>query len=170
MTQPAIYAGPRRDDWRTPDWLREKILAQYNPLIDLAACAESSLAPFHYSASNSFLSQERLAWEDVAWLNPPFSKAELFYRRVAHEMKKAPRKLVSIYKANLETAVWQDAILPSCSWVFAPRGRVAYEHPDGLAGDKPQFGSLLIGWNVPLIRDVSGVALIVKDPHAPVRA
>lgn len=161
--QPAIFAGPRRDEWRTPKWLREKVKHQYDVATDLAACRDSTLSPTSfYTKDVSFLASA-MPWRGVAWMNPPFSEAEAFFAQVEKFMRLWPNlQLVAIYKANLETAAWQKYILPSCSWVFAPSRRVAYEPPPGAEKSGPQFASLLIGWNVPVIRGVEGHALIVK--------
>lgn len=165
MTQPAIFDGPRRDDWRTPAWLRDLIKDQYEIFWDLAACRESSLGYNNYSAEQSFLEGDGIGWANIAWLNPPFSLAEKFFERVADTMRCAPStRLLAIYKANLETETWQKHILPTCSWVFAPRGRIAYDEPvsGGVKKSSPQFASLLIGWNVPPPKGVPGTLLITK--------
>lgn len=166
MSQPDIYAGPRRDDWRTPKWLRENVREQYEPQWDLAACESSSLGRLGFwSQEESFLTASPGFWTGVGWMNPPFSQAEAFFARVVWVLACQPTlQLVAIYKANLETATWQEHILPTCSWVFAPKGRVAYEEPvtGGVKKSSPQFASLLVGWNVPPPRGIPGTLLLVR--------
>ena len=165
LASDALIAEPCRDSWRTPGWLRELIREQYRPRWDLAACEESSLgSEGFFSAENSFLSSHGL-WTDVAWMNPPFSRAEEFYGKIVTTLDRLrTAQLVSIYRGNLELVVWQKHILPTCSWVFAPSRRIAYEEPvgGGVKVSSPRFGSLLVGWNVPIVHSIPGHALVVK--------
>jgi len=99
----------------------------------------------------------------VAWMNPPFSKAKRMFTHFFNVVRKG----VAIYRCdNMETVVWQDIILKNSDWVFIPRGRIAYtpfETGDMRDGKGTRFPSALIGVGVPKPRGMVGVCLRKED-------
>lgn len=146
--QPPMFAGKRSDLWRTPDSIKTWLFYNYKFDIDLAADEENTLARTYCSeGENSFFNlQVEHIRNRTCWLNPPFSKALLFYQRLAKLRQECDFTLVGIYKANLETEVWQDFILPNIDWLLALRRRVSYDPPPGIDASEPQFTSVLFGW------------------------
>lgn len=137
---------PERDLWETPQWLYDILDAQYNLSFDCCANIDNTKTLYH---SNNF--EEIASLNDfIAWMNPPFSKAKEMF---THFFKVVERG-VAIYRCdNLETHIWQDIILPRCSWIFIPNKRIVYE---GLNGNGARFPSALIGFNVPEPRGIEG--------------
>ena len=143
MTAPAIYAGPRSDEWETPAWIFNPLHDQYRFAVDLAATKHNTKT---YKWLDSFLTAP--FWDGVGWCNPPFSLASEFFAEIATQSNLHSAQCVAIYKsANMETKSWRH-IFSSCSWIAHPHKRVNYL-VDGVEGKGAQFASAVIGWNVP---------------------
>ena len=142
-----IYKGSRMDNWRTPSGLWIELDDLYHFKLDLAADKTNAKCDNFFHPGNNSLDINWASWTlSPQWLNPPFSMATEFFQKAAD----CHNKMVAIYKcSNLETALWQDIILPNADWVCFLRGRVNYENPDGTPSNQVPFGSALIGYNVP---------------------
>ncbi len=146
---------PDRDEWETPYNLFRKIDSQYNFKFDCCASKDNSKADFY---SNDFEGVENVY--NIAWMNPPFSKA----RKMFNHFFKVVKQGVAIYRCdNLETKLWQEVIIPKCSWIFILKGRVNYE---GLGGNGARFPSALIGYNVEPPKNLDGHLLKKVDVKA----
>ncbi len=142
--------NPIRDEWETPQELFDKLHSQYKFTLDCCANKDNSKLSYH---SNNF---EDIKQVDIAWMNPPFSKA---WKMLEHFFK-VVKKGVAIYRCdNFETAIWQKIIFPNCSWIFIPNRRISYE---GLDGDGARFPSALIGIGVDIPKGLTGTILKVK--------
>ena len=139
-----IYKGGRCDEWGTQPELLEKL--GIKDAFDVCASAENAKFPEYWTVNDDALSRE---WPlgRVCFMNPPFSKAEAFFKKAAKEAARGVQ-VVSIYKAtNLETKTWQGAILPHCDGVLFLKGRTEYVRPDEKGRGVP-FGSAIIFYNV----------------------
>lgn len=135
---------PKRDTWETPQKLWAELNKQYHFKFDCCASNKNSKCA-DFSDNFEFLP----LIHQTSWMNPPFSKA---YEMFKHFFK-AVNKGVAIYRCdNLETALWQEVILPNADWVFIPKGRISYE---GKEGKGSRFPSALIGIGVdqPKLKD-----------------
>jgi len=140
-----------RDEWETPPSIFDPLMDQYNFKFD--CCATKRNAKVEKYPDN-FLDVADVSL--VAWMNPPFSKAGAMFKHFFRVVKKG----VAIYRCdNLETAIWQKEILPSCDWVYVPSGRVSY---GGLDGNGARFPSALIGVGVHYPKRFNGTILVVK--------
>jgi len=155
----SIYSGARCDSWRTPDSLWNKLHGRYHFTCDLAASDENAKVKRNSAKNPGYFTESRSSldvdWQKfiTCWLNPPFSNAEPFFKKCDNA------RVVAIYKAtNLETALWQDVILPMAAWVCFLRGRLNYANADNVVMRGVPFGSALIGFNVPsLVQDLGHV-------------
>ena len=150
--------NPERDDWETPYQLFNILDEQYNFTFDCCA-TESNKKTERYS--NNFLEiTKEILKEEVCWMNPPFSKAKEMF----DHFFKVVTKGVAIYRCdNMETKVWQDIILPNATWIFIPKGRINYTYNPNLRNGKgTRFPSALIGFNVELIKNITGNLLIKR--------
>ena len=142
-----------RDDWHTPQWLFDKLDKQYNFRLDCCATKENTKCMFF---ETDFLNRNLNNDENLAWMNPPFSKAYDMFEHFFKLIKKG----VCIYRCdNMETKIWQDIILKHASWVFIPKGRISYE---GKAGKGSRFPSALIGFNVEEPNGLDGATLFIR--------
>lgn len=145
-----------RDDWETPQWLFDLLNEQYHFEFDCCSTKENSKT---VCFCNDFLS---VISKDVnCWINPPFSKA----KEMLEHFFKVIKKGVAIYRCdNMETKIWQEIILKNASWIFIPKGRVAYSYNEKLRGGKgARFPSALIGLNLPVIKNIDGITLFLKN-------
>jgi len=147
----------KRDDWRTPQELWNKLHKQYDFKMDCCAVRVNAKTPAYLSdfADFGFVNV-------MSWMNPPFSKAyemfDLFLSRVW--------KGVAIYRAdNMETKVWQ-MILSKADWVHFFPYRVKYE---GHEGESPRFPSALIGLNVDFPKDLEGHTIKLRSVNKDVK-
>jgi hypothetical protein len=141
-----------RDTWRTPQNLWGIIHKQYE--FDLDCCANIENRKV-IAFPSDFLKQDFYG-RRMAWMNPPFSKANEMFEHFFKVIKNG----VAIYRCdNFETKVWQKIIFPNASWIFIPDKRVAYE---GMDGNGSRFPSALIGLNVEIPIGLNGTLLEPK--------
>lgn len=141
-----------RDSWETPHELFIKLDLQYSIEVDCCATEKNSKTNRYYKY---FESANKII--DMAWMNPPFSKA---YKMFKHFFK-VVKKGVAIYRCdNMETKVWQDIIFPNASWIFIPNKRIKYE---GQNGKGARFPSALIGFNINKPMNLKGVNLFTNE-------
>ena len=139
-----------RDEWQTPQSIFDDLNKQYNFLLDCCANKDNSKCP---KFCVDFLECGFVWLKNIAWMNPPFSKA---YEMFEHFFK-VINTGVAIYRCdNMETALWQDVILKHCSWILIPKGRISYE---GKEGKGSRFPSALIGFNVDVPKYIYGSIL-----------
>jgi hypothetical protein len=143
--------NPSRDEWETPRELIELLHKQYDFNLDCCATSKTKKLLSYCSDFESFLGDGA-----IAWMNPPFSKAE----RMIEHFFKVIKNGVMIYRCdNMETAIWQRIILKNADWVFIPSYRICYE---GMDGKGSRFPSALIGIGVKPPKNLKGIILEVK--------
>ena len=150
-----------RDDWQTPQWLFDILNKQYNFELDCCANKNNTKCNTFYTKFETiFLYPVDSRWfNKVAWMNPPFSKAKKMFETFFNNIEEG----ICIYRCdNMETKIWQDIILKHATWIFIPKGRISYE---GKVGKGSRFPSALIGFNVPVPKDVEGATLIVQSTN-----
>ena len=152
MTSETFYAGKRSDEWQTPQELFERLNKQYKFDLDLAASESNTKCKNFFSKDNSYLNSV-LVGQPNAWMNPPFSLAYEFFKKVGIDFTSQDNvdaTAVCIYKAsNMESSVWQEQILPKASWVLVLKRRTNYVDPEQSERDSAPFGSALIGYRAP---------------------
>ena len=139
-----IYKGGRNDEWGTPRDILEKI--DLKDALDVCASAINAKFTDYWTKEDNVLSRD---WplDRVCWMNPPFSEAEVWFKKAANEAARGVQ-IAAIYKAtNLETKTWQEAIFPHASGIVFLRGRTEYIREDSKGGGVP-FGSAIIFYNM----------------------
>lgn len=153
--KPGKYQGPRLDDWSTPDPLIEIIAKLTGATFDLACEEHNRRFPngFIHPRQDALL----LDWptDQVGFLNPPFSQAKPFFEKAASERWRGA-KLMALYKSNnLETATWQEWILPNADWILLLNKRTRFIPPPHFDGEEhgPGFSCALISYGLPATRE-----------------
>lgn len=184
--QVGVYKGRRSDEWATPSELFDKLYDQYQFTFDVSASENNAKIDEYWTKEDDALSKDwtgrsvdvqiledaldsdpcEQEWICVNvrryWMNPPFSQANKFFKKVAEESKR-DLQLVAIYKsANLESKTWQDYILRTADWVFFLRGRVNFDSHAGKSNQVP-FGSALIGYGLEPPVGLKGVLWTLKE-------
>lgn len=144
-----------RDLWETNDDLWDELNRQYH--FEFDCCASHKNTKTKLFASD-FEGIENVI--GVAWMNPPFTKARAMFEHFFKVVKQG----VAIYRIdNPETAIWQEVIFPSATWVFIPKGRISYTPFDiKIRGGQTRFPSALIGYNVKEVEGIKGRILKVS--------
>ena len=157
---------PERDLWETSQWLFDKLNKQYNFTFDCCATSKNTKCKRYSSNFESTILYpvDVNIMKEVCWMNPPFSKVLKMFKTFFSIVTKG----VAIYRCdNMETKVWQKVILPNCSWVFIPKGRISYtpfETGNMRNGMRTRFPSALIGVGVQPPRNIEGIILVPKPP------
>lgn len=149
-----------RDLWETKQDFFEKLDNQYNFTFDCCANIKNTKKP---AFSSNFEKQELNSFQEVCWMNPPFSKAKKMFKVFFEKVKRG----CAIYRCdNLETRIWQNLILECADWVFIPAGRVLYTpfEVGNMRGEiGTRFPSALIGVGLEYPVNLVGKVLIVKE-------
>jgi|SRR3990167_1075648 len=137
-----------RDEWETPGWLFDLLTDQYG--FEFDCCAKKNNTKC-YNYSSDFEAIKLI--QSVAWMNPPFSKAQKMFTHFF----KVVNEGIAIYRCdNLETYLWQQTILPSASWIFLFGYRINYKGSDGSGA---RFPSALIGTGLPSPKLLEGTPM-----------
>jgi hypothetical protein len=150
-----------RDLWKTQQKLFDLLDKQYNFTFD---CCANEVNHKCSDWSNDFeKSSVPTENEDmIAWMNPPFSKANQMFEHFFKVVKKG----VAIFRCdNMETKVWQEIILKNAEWIFIPKGRVSYtpfEVGNMRGGNGTRFPSALIGIGVNIPIGLEGKILFIR--------
>lgn len=141
-----------RDLWETPNKLYNELYLQYKFKIDCCANKNNTKCDIFFTDFHNILEVK-----EICWMNPPFSKAELMFKKFFTIVKKG----VAIYRCdNMETKIWQEIILKQADWIFIPKGRINYE---SLNGNGSRFPSALIGIGLEPPKELIGRVLFTKD-------
>lgn len=145
-----------RHDWWTPGSLRELVIEAIDPVLDAAACAESTLAadwlgPTHDEPQR----RNALAfgdWSEVVprpgwvWLNPPYNPTVLMghFLATAGETAKAGIPVMALVPASVGTRWWHDRVeaVAQASWVIP--GRLNYTGPHSVGDPAPWPSALVV--------------------------
>lgn len=119
------------DEWLTPRWLVERLAGTRRGQFYLDPCAAVDrpwdTARRHLTVEDNGLTAP---WPDsTVWLNPPYSQAERWMRRMA-----AHDRGTALVFARTETAWWHESVWPHAVGVLFLRGRVRFCEPDGTPG------------------------------------
>ncbi|MDP2692227.1 MAG: DNA N-6-adenine-methyltransferase [bacterium] len=150
---------PERDLWETKQDFWNKLDLQYK--FDFDCCASENNTKTKLFSSD-FKNSIPIGNNWVCWMNPPFSQAEEMFKIFFSKVKKG----VAIYRCdNMETKIWQDTIFKYASWIFIPKGRIAYTPFDVgnmRNGMGTRFPSALIGIGTKIPKNIDGVSLLVQ--------
>ena len=155
---------PERDLWETKKELFDSLNNQFNFTFDCCANESNKKCEFWHNNFEKVGTEEAgLSEEDIAWMNPPFSNAFKMFKHFFEVVDKG----VAIYRCdNMETKVWQDIILKNATWIFIPKGRIAYtpfETGDMRKGMGTRFPSALIGVGLESPENLEGITLLIKN-------
>ena len=105
------------DEWATPQSLFDKLNAEFNFEVDLAATAENTKCTSFYSLEMDSLSQHWGSRFARGWLNPPYSR-----RLCRHFIEKAARQrrmgflTVMLLPARTDTKAFHAHIYDATTW------------------------------------------------------
>ena len=105
------------DDWKTPDWLYQKLNAYYR--FDFDPC------PFMHDTS--LWDGLEVEWGQCNFVNPPYSRAlkEAFILKGVEEYKKG-KQCVFLLPVSTSTKIFHEVIMPNAFKIDFLRGRIKF--------------------------------------------
>lgn len=132
MISEALYSS-RSEMWETPQWLYDKLDAEYHFETDVCAVPENAKCKHFYTPEQDGLLQD---WRGVCWCNPPYG------RQVGRWVEKAAKSkalVVMLIPARTDTKWWHEWVLPYGKVTFL-RGRLKF----GGAKNSAPFPSCIV--------------------------
>lgn len=150
-----------RDAWWTPAHIRERVHAEWELVLDAAACETSTLVPDSWLGPrhDDLDRRDALAydsWEHLTvdggtrrppaiWLNPPYfptSVMAAFLQRAA-ATRDAGLTVVALIPASVGAHWWHDNVLDLGGEVETLRGRLSFDGPHSSGGAAPWPSALV---------------------------
>jgi len=94
------------DEWETPKYLFEKLNAQYNFTLDLAATDQNHKCEKYFTKEIDGLKQD---WTGVCWCNPPYSNISAWVKKAYKEAQKG-NVIVMLIPARTDTRWFHEWI------------------------------------------------------------
>lgn len=127
-----ILFSSSSDEWETPQWLFDRLDAEFHFDIDAAATQENSLASGYFTKSDDALKQEWFVdyGEDgivsSIFLNPPYSKIAAFMKKAYEESLKGAT-IVCLIPCRTDTRYWHNFVMQSAEIRFV-KGRLKFNN------------------------------------------
>lgn len=147
MSAPANYRRggregrpARKDDWRTPPELYNRLCAEFHFALDAACESHNQLAPTGIRADlgeDALLQDWRSAGGPV-WCNPPYSRIRPWLEQAIRCASVHP--VVLLVPADTSTRWWLECVAHTASEVRFLVGRVKFLLPDGSRHDTKRCG------------------------------
>ena len=107
MMTTGMYSS-KTDLWETPQWLFDKLHAQYGFETDVCALPENAKCERYFTPEQDGLSQE---WTGVCWMNPPYGRKIGEWIKKAYESSLKGATVVCLIPARTDTAWWHDYVM-----------------------------------------------------------
>ena len=123
-----MRSGPSLEDWGTPDWIFDKLDADFRFNLDpCASNAEVAKCDRFFTPEDDGLARR---WSGRVFLNPPWSRGT----PIRKWTEKAGRELasgrvecvVALLPASVGSHWFCDTVLPYCHGIWFVRGRVSF--------------------------------------------
>lgn len=125
------------DEWYTPP----EIIASLGKFdLDPCAAPDRITAARHFTKEDDGLSKE---WSGRVWLNPPYSQPLL--KKFITKMALHANGIALLFN-RCDNALFHDLIFPSATAMLFLRKRIRFYNSQGLQGNHPGCGSVLIAW------------------------
>ena len=126
------------DNWATPQWLYDKLDAEFHFDLDVAASDSNHKCDRYFTREIDGLDQE---WSGVVWCNPPYGKELPKWVKKAYDYAQSGGTVVMLLPARTDTRWWHNY----CRYA---QHRWIYKRLKFNDGDKPSpFPSVLVIWD-----------------------
>lgn len=132
----------RRDDWGTPQWLFDRMHAEFAFTVDAAAHSGNHKLPRYWSKSDDGLAQD---WaSERVWCNPPYGSETRRWVLKASQCRDEGGLAVLLIPVRTDSGWWCDLALTASEIRFI-RGRVHFVL-DGVSknANRPVFASAVL--------------------------
>jgi phage N-6-adenine-methyltransferase len=130
-----------RSDWRSPQWLLERLYTVFTFDLDAAAATPPNVqARVHYNAADDGLFRP---WIGCVYANPPYGRSIGAWVNKCHREVASgrARTVIALLPARVGTRWWRENIVRSAAAVFLP-GRLRFD--DGK--NSAPFDAALVLW------------------------
>jgi phage N-6-adenine-methyltransferase len=106
-----LMFSSRTDDWATPQWLFDRLHAEFNFKLDVAASAKNAKCPVYISEDS--LSKD---WKELCdptgaiWMNPPYGRTIGRWLEKAYLTARQGRTVVTLIPARTDTKYWHSFV------------------------------------------------------------
>ena len=111
----AVHFSSRTDDWTTPEWLFERLNAEFHFTLDPCSTTENAKCQRHYTREEDGLAQD---WSrDIVFMNPPYGREISRWMSKAVDSALSGATVVCLVPARTDTKWWHR---------FAMRGQIEF--------------------------------------------
>ena len=122
------------DDWRTPDWLFNPVRDEFDLVVDRAADRSNYKLPFYYTKDDR-INVLDMNWTVPGWINPPYSKPELWFDKAHKEQLERGVTSVLLVRVDPANNYWIRNIYDAHVRYIA--GRIKFWD----ANNQPRYGA-----------------------------
>ena len=101
----SVHFNSQSDMWETPQWLFDKLNAEYNFTLDACAVPDNAKCPVYFTPDQDGLSQD---WTGRVWCNPPYGREIGKWVRKAFEC--SADVVVMLLPARTDTRWFHDYV------------------------------------------------------------
>lgn len=128
-TSMAVHFSSASNEWQTPDWLYQRLHAEFSFDLDAAATVANAKCPRFYTAEMDALKQDWGKDGTTVWLNPPYGRLISRFVPYAYDQTRRAKRLtvVMLIPARVDTKWWHEAC--AHGEVRFLKGRVGFINP-----------------------------------------
>ena len=127
-------------EWYTPQYIIEALGGKF----DLDPCAPVKplwqTAETMYNKNHDGLTKD---WVGRVWLNPPYSRPLI--EQIVRKLAQHGNGIALLFN-RCDSKMFQDIIFEKATAIKFLRGRIRFFRPDGIRGDSPGCGAVLIAF------------------------
>ncbi|HUT00251.1 MAG TPA: DNA N-6-adenine-methyltransferase [Candidatus Thermoplasmatota archaeon] len=120
--QKALFSH-KGDEWETPKWLFDKLDKEFHFNCDAACTVENRKCDTFYDINGDALNPNA-DWNNIAFLNPPYSKIAAFMKKAYEESLKGAT-VVCLIPCRTDTRYWHDYCMKA-SEIRLIKGRLKF--------------------------------------------
>jgi len=142
MISSTLFASDKLD-WETPQWLFDKLDAEFSFHLDACASAENAKCRMFWTKEIDGLKQSWDLWHDgsAVWCNPPYGREIKDWVKKCYEEGVECVPVVMLIPARTDTRYWHDYIMKASEIRFI-KGRLKFVGAPSAA----PFPSVVVVW------------------------
>lgn len=138
----------RKDSWGTPEWLFNRLHAEFGFVLDVCADAANAKLHRYFTEEIDGLEQD---WVGPAWMNPPYGRSAMpaWLAKAAAEFRRGVQ-VVGLIPAWTSTEHFHQHVIDAGAEIRLIRGRLQFIGPVNTRGRRgavsPPWGSVVVVW------------------------
>ena len=141
-----VLYSSKETAWGTPQWLFDKLDAEFHFDLDAAASSDNAKVKDYYDKNLDGLKQDWSNGHHCVWLNPPYGRD--IYRWVEkayNESHVGGVKVVALLPSRTDTRWFHDFIYGKAEIRFV-KGRLKFTDKSGKEQNNATFPSMIVIW------------------------